>query len=686
MKLLPLLIAASFCGRALVCAVEAAAAPPAQASTRDLRELLMGELETYLVLDGRDSLHGKVTLVKNADVTRAQELRIGLVSLQPEAGAWETRLAVTSEQLAAGLPFSIPLRKLRGGLYRMRGSLMAGDGTMLARGEVAVTDPASDGPGTPLVLGVRTAAATTAEPAQGDYLAFVKTTVERLVEHQSARLGGQADGTRFITITRFIARGYRSIAFKRTDGSYQTFWFPELPLDAAPFLADFDMWPILDHLSEITGDRRYGAMTADMAAAFAQHGFHPASGLGFLGEESGFDVVGARGASTRGNVGYKNPGAFKPRNAGAFPQLPLARLWHAAPAQMQRMFRAMYFGLVTDAASMDFDRHCDFDFDDTTRRPVRERRPQDRGFETAGAHLIAWWASCFAQTGDAECLEWARRMADKWQAVQHPQSGLVPHRFGGVPGKAGEPMPVSAWATPGDAALAATFYIEAAAELRKRPAGLPLAEQLTRMAAKLARGIARHAYDPGRRIFRENLSLDGTPYPEQANYCFRTQEEKDLAVKADPLLAQVKVYDGTGLFRHAHFADHCAGSTIPLDLAQVMTATDDDELAAALRLWARDLIAESRALDGAFTPEGTWTFRASGEYIHALVRLWCKTHDGQFLDAARTLADRELAALARTAAPEWWRMPERTALLDGLLDLHAALHPLPVSQKGTKTQ
>ena len=42
-----------------------------------------------------------------------------------------------------------------------------------------------------------------------------------------------------------------------------------------------------------------------------------------------------------------------------------------------------------------------------------------------------------------------------------------------------------------------------------------------------------------------------------------------------------------------------------------------------------------------------------------------------YLEAARAMADRELRALHRVVQPEWWRLPERAALLQGLLKLAA---------------
>ena len=49
------------------------------------------------------------------------------------------------------------------------------------------------------------------------------------------------------------------------------------------------------------------------------------------------------------------------------------------------------------------------------------------------------------------------------------------------------------------------------------------------------------------------------------------------------------------------------------------------------------------------------------------------TGDLQYLRWARTLADREIDHLDKIAYPEWWRMRERSAFLEGLLRLYVAL-------------
>ena len=84
----------------------------------------------------------------------------------------------------------------------------------------------------------------------------------------------------------------------------------------------------------------------------------------------------------------------------------------------------------------------------------------------------------------------------------------------------------------------------------------------------------------------------------------------------------------------------------------------------------------------AFTPEGRWTFRASGWHIKMCLLLHQTTGQAKYLAWASELADREIGFLQQVACPEWWRMRERSTLLDALLELHAALHADAVSRAG----
>lgn len=503
------------------------------------------------------------------------------------------------------------------------------------------------------------------------YLTFVQGTVDVLMRHQSARLGGSAEGQLFLTVSRPVHRGYRSLGHLKPDGMRQTYYFPERLMDPQPFVVDFDLWPILQRLAAQTGEAHYDELVHDMARSFARHGFDARCGLGYLGEEAALDVPQVRCASRKSG---DNPAAFKPGNSGAFPGLPLDVLWQHAPRQMHRMFRAMYTGLVTDAESMDFNRFCGYDFDDTAGRPAMVRCAGHAAFESCAARMIHWWASCFAETGDQQCLDWAGRMADKWAAVQHPASGLVPDFFGAVAWQENVPMPPGEWAETRGAALMAVGLMDAVRELRRSGLGSPshveareLADRLTDMAVRMARGVIRFGYDRNRSIFREHLHLDGRPYEATARYCFHTHEEKARAVARDPELAQVPVYTGAGFYRPSTYWEYCCGVNTPVGAAQVAAATQDEELVELLAPLAEDVAEASRCEPAPITPDGAWTFRGSAYGISMLVLLSGLDDRDRYLQWAREIADAELARLAQATEREWWRMPDRSALLDALL-------------------
>lgn len=493
----------------------------------------------------------------------------------------------------------------------------------------------------------------------GPFIQSVRQTVEQLLERQSARLGGDPAGALCLTVTRPVHRTYRSLGHVRPDGTHETYLFPQRPMDLAPFLLDFDLWPILQRLSALTGEARYGDLVEGMAAAFAGHGFDARCGLGYLGEEAGFDVTRTQCASSKSG---DNPAAFKPRNSGAFPGLPLATLWRHAPAPMHRMFRAMYWGLITHDESMDFNRFCGYDFDDGAGRHAMVRSAGHCAFETCAARMIHWWSNCFVETGDSDCLDWAARMTDKWAAIQHPETGLVPNFFGAVEWQENVPMPPGEWAETRGTALMAAGLMDAVRELRRSSAAaaLALADRLQNMALRLARGTARYGFDADRQLFREHLHLDGQPYESTARYCFHTAAEKAAAVARDPEMAQVPVYVGAGFFRPCTYWEFCCGVNTPRDLAQVLAATGDDELRALLEPWAEPMIAASRAEPAPLTEEGAWTFRGGAYAIRFLLALGRRSE-------AEEVALAELARLAQPTEGDWWRLPERASWLDALL-------------------
>jgi len=391
----------------------------------------------------------------------------------------------------------------------------------------------------------------------------------------------------------------------------------------------------------------------------------------FLSQECDFDVRTGEAHSK----GATDVPKFKPLNSGNCPELCLDRVWPYMPRQLHRCFRAMFYGLITDPENFDYNRFCEYGFDDRAGVHSLVKTPSHCAFDTAGGRMIHWWCSCWRRTGDSDCLDWAQRMADKWEAVQHPESGLIPNFFGAVGYAPGEDQPPGQWVETRGAALTAVSWMQAVEELRQSSGGETLSQQLEQMASRLALGVATFSYDPEARIFREHLELDGRPWQGTARYCFASEAEKAEAVDEAPEMAQVQVYIGAGLYRHPNYYEHCAGTDIPFQLGQAATLMEcpPSDLFDRLSAVAGDALDESRKLDGAFTPEGRWTFRATGQYIKLCLLLAKRgVEAGRFLEWARELADRECDALAGVRCPDWWRLRERATFLEALLRLHAA--------------
>ncbi|HJN18743.1 MAG TPA: hypothetical protein QGH10_24785, partial [Armatimonadota bacterium] len=566
------------------------------------------ELDTYMVMDGRETLPGRVVPAQGA--AGGPGTPVGRISRSDRsscrgAGATPSLPAHVDLELApvdGGPPlwgerlrpetteFELPVGQFPGGYFALRVSSGADDdwrhAALLAIGRPRPITASADAP----------------DP----YLDFVGQTIDAMLKYQTARLD-DADVQLFLTVSRPVSRSYRSLGHRKPDGTHQTYWFPETPLDHQPFLADLDLWPLLREFATLTGRADLGQLVDDMAATFVKHGFDARSGLGYLGEEAGFDVLNAGCASTKVN----SPPHFKPRNSGALPGLPLDDLWRHGPEQMQRMFRAMYYGLVTDAESMDYNRFCEYGFSDADRRPAMVRNAGHCAFETAGARMIHWWGSCYGETGDADCLGWAEQMIDKWAAIQHPESGLVPNFFGAVGWQENAPMPPGDWAETRGVAMMASALVEGAREFSRRRGGEALAGKLQTMARRLAMGLAQHCYDADSGIFIEHLHLDGRRYERTARYCFRTSQERETAIRHDPQLAQVPVYTGAGFYRPRTYWEHSAGVGTPVHVAGVADALGDVELADLLRPWAADVAAASRREARPFTSEGAWTWRGS---------------------------------------------------------------------------
>ncbi|MBI3987398.1 MAG: hypothetical protein HY343_10780 [Lentisphaerae bacterium] len=503
------------------------------------------------------------------------------------------------------------------------------------------------------------------------YLGFVRDTVDRhILSNQTARLGGQSNGPLFVTISRTPMRAWTSVGMWDKD-HFQLYDIPEVKIERAPTCADFAAWGMLDRLSRLAGDPRYARLADAMAAAFAHDGFEAASGLLLVGSQSHFDVVGRKTAGLR--APDEKP-EFKPLS-----NLPLDRLWALAPEAMARFSRAAYYGLVTRPATMDYNRFCDYGFDDRQKQHVTPFNPQHRGFVYSGAMLIQYWLMDYTRTGDTQCLAWARSMAAKWTALQHPESGLLPHFIGAI--RTDDPRQSPAPYANAMDTQTAVMFLQAARMLDGHPEAKDLAAQLNGLGRRSLKGLCRYAYDAKSRLWLDWVSLDGSPYTGDPQYGFRSEAEKDEAIKRDPKVVKVGVYPGSSDYRIADYMRQAFGSaSVVLEGAAL---TRDSELISEARRFATLALDEARKRRSPVNAIGQWGFSATGRLVSGLLDLHAATGDRHYLEQARELADIELrlltarpdAAALRDAAPEaadWWRFMLRSQFLDALLRLEEA--------------
>ena len=502
--------------------------------------------------------------------------------------------------------------------------------------------------------------------AKTRFLTFAQQAVDILLEKQSAQLGGAPDGVRFITATGRTMRTYGSLGGSK--GAYRVARFTTQPLESNPVRLDFGAWPLLEGLTAATGERRYAQRVETMAATFAEHGFETKSGLGYLGVQADFDVVRLQPLPVLGIPQL----LFKPEA-----DLPLERLWTASPEKMGRMFKSAYYACVTQPETMAYNRYGPYGFDDSLRKPALKFSPHHSAFALSGACLIHWWCIHHARTGDAESLQWSRRMMEKWRAVQHPESGLIPHYFG-TDDRSATSQPPMPYVNYGDSRTA-ILWLSAARELAGRPDAQPLARELSEMGLRLLRGFARFGYNRESRLFPRWLHLDGRQCRETVRLAFMTQAEKDAALAQNPDLADVPVYVGAGFYSDGPWTQGVHGSHLPFvphDLAEGAALTSDPALLTAAERIAMDAMEAARMLSSGFTGLEQWTYSATASYIKMMVSLHGATRDRKYLEWASQLADMEMEFLRRErppGQPEWWRMSFRNHLVDAFLRLHRAI-------------
>lgn len=483
------------------------------------------------------------------------------------------------------------------------------------------------------------------------YLRFVRQTADLLWERQRATLAGNPDAEPCLVVSCPPSAAWTSIA-RREDGHYDLYPIRERMLELNPARLDLNAWSWLERLSDLTGDPVWRRRVETMALAFSVYGFDPRSGLGYLGDQAQFDVVRLGPVSTTFGVPM-----FKPADG-----LPLESLWRHAGRQMDRMFRAAYLALVTRPADLSYNRFCYYGHDDKVGRPFLAFDPAHCAFGLTGALLIHWWVFHWQKTRAAQSLGWAQTMADKWQALQHPETGLIPHWLGSDDSRTDSQTP-RPYAQALDT-LTALVYLKVARLLRDEtnPAAAALRDRLQRMGARLAVGMARYGYDERERLFPNWLRVaDGSVDREVIYYAFPTQAQKDEAVRRDPRLAVAAVNGGAGLF----------ASGAPSHLACAAELTGDAFLLARARLMAEHIMEQAATLRGARNEGGQWHYGACAGCARTLLCLARVTGEARYRAHAAALLDPVLDALERSPGDserEWWRLPLRNVLCDVLLE------------------
>jgi len=493
------------------------------------------------------------------------------------------------------------------------------------------------------------------------FLPLVEETVDRLLADQALPLRNDPTLARFIVCSRPVSRAWTTMGTR--DGGYQFAPIPEQPLETQPQCADVAVWTVLRQLGQLTGDAKYRDAMDRMLRAFVQHAFDARSGLVYVGMMSQFNVVTCAPEGT-----YGSAPEFKP-----FDILPWDLLWEYGPPQMLRMCAATYYGLISRPETMDFNRFAPFGFDDSLKQPSLKFNPRHVGFVYSAAMLMYYWSMHFARSGDPEKLAWTRAMAEKWRKLQNPDTGLLPHFTGSV--EADDPdMSPRPYANAQDDKTG-VILLKVALELDGRPEGRELAELVRQMGMDQLRGIARYGYDPDDRRFITWIWLDsGKEYTDATFYMFRTQEDKDKAIKVDPQAEAVEVSSGATFWR-GFLHDYRVGSERPSTLAAAARMTKDPYLVERAAYWARELMDETRP-DVALNEAGQWVYPAYGNYARAMLDLYSVTGESRYLDHAKQLADEAVDGLAHPQPddqPEWWRFPFRSEFLESLLTLEQAL-------------
>jgi hypothetical protein len=497
------------------------------------------------------------------------------------------------------------------------------------------------------------------------YLAAAVDAVETLIKHQSARAGGRADGELSITVTTVFWDRVRTVGALRGE-KLLSYDIQGMPMEMRAVRMDMGCWNLLKRLSDATGDDRYRELVKTMARVFTRHGYEAVSGLGYLGEEGNFDVEGLSLKQV-----YMSGPQFKP-----LASTPLEDLWEAGPGETARLIRSAYLGLVTDAETMSFNRHCFYGFDDKPGKLANEFNSHHAAFGMSAVVLLEWWGFLYGKTGEGVWLERAQAMADKWQRAQHPVTGLMPGWFGNDNNDEPVQRPrdtCNNWDT-----LTGLGFLKVGESFKRMPGGQALGAQMTQMGLGVMRGMARYGYDAETGEMAQWLNLDGSKRTHRAWYTFHTEEEKAGWVAKDPILSECKVFAGYGFYDGLPWVSNAGvtayGSNVPHHTALAASLTGDAYLLERAELMADAVMVAARGLTSEFNQSGQWTVTANASYVKMMLRLYEATGKGVYLERAREIADIEMGLLAKAQGPhEWWRLPLRNMWIEALIELDAAM-------------
>ncbi len=191
-----------------------------------IADALRLELKMYYVLDGSETLEAKL-FVKDPEllsrlIQRSSKgqlcdysFRLSVSNLSDNDSAWQKTIPANASENDE-YQFTIDLNEVGKGYNCLEAVVVGADGTVLAGPDSQTETSASQAYFA--ILQQRSAGETTVKTGNADaYLSFVVETVNNMITSSSARLGGQPDGTLFITKRNKLDLLFKSLSYKRNN-------------------------------------------------------------------------------------------------------------------------------------------------------------------------------------------------------------------------------------------------------------------------------------------------------------------------------------------------------------------------------------------------------------------------------------------------------------------------------------